>query len=104
MGMAIGGWRRYAGYEGFDLTSYERGLLDISIAPRPVFPEQRGEKISANNSFWTTWAQVSGTGTIPFETFARSYGWTDEQLKDFGTQKAADILNQQEDVIPTEGL
>jgi hypothetical protein len=41
MGVAIGGWRGYDGYEGFDLDSYERGDLDHSIGNREVF--QRGE-------------------------------------------------------------
>jgi hypothetical protein len=104
MGIAIGGMRGYAGFEGFDLGSYQRGDLDISIASRPVFSEQKAEKIANNNSFWTTWAGVSASGSVPFEAFARSYGWTDEQLKEFGTQKAADTLLQQEDVIPTETL
>lgn len=104
MGLAIGGMRGYKGFEGFDLSSYERGDLDISIAQRPVFPEQKSEKTMTNNAFWQTWAAVSGTGSIPFESFARSYGWTDEQLAEFGTQKMADIQLQQEDVLPSENL
>jgi hypothetical protein len=104
MGIAIGGYRGYSGFEGFDLQSYGRGDLDISIAARPVFSEQKNDKIANTNSFWQTWAGVSTSGTIPFESFARSYGWSDDQLKEFGTQKAAQILTEQEDVIPTETL
>lgn len=103
MGVAVGGARRYPGFEGFDLQSYKRGLLDISIEERPVFAEQKGEQIAANNSFWQTWAAVSTSG-VSFETFARSYGWTDEQLAEYGTQRAAQILADQEDVIPADGL
>lgn len=102
MGLAIGGMRGYKGFEGFDLQSYKNGQLDISIAARPVFPEQKSEKTTANNAFWQTWAALSASGSIPFEAFARSYGWSDAQLKDFGSQKAADILVQQQDAIPTE--
>lgn len=42
MGVAIGGYRRYAGFEGFGLDSYGRGDLDHRIDPdRPVFPRER---------------------------------------------------------------
>lgn len=102
MGIAIGGYRGYTGFDGFDLQSYERGLLDISIAARPVFSEQKVDKINQTNSFWQTWASVSTSGAIPFEAFARSYGWTDEQLTTFGTQRKAQIELEQEDVIPDE--
>lgn len=37
MAVAIGGWRAYRGYEGFDLNSYAAGTLSHSIADRPVF-------------------------------------------------------------------
>jgi hypothetical protein len=104
MGIAIGGEAGYKGFEGFDLQSYERGLLDISIAPRPVFPEIRGEKATATNAFWQTWASVASSGAIPFEAFARSHGWTDEMLTEFGTQRMAQILIDQEDVISDESL
>lgn len=104
MGIAIGGFRGYDGFEGFDLQSYARGLLDISIAARPVFSEQKIDKQNATTAFWTTWAQVSTSGAIPFEAFARSYGWSDEQLAEFGTQKMADIKLQQEDVVSNETL
>lgn len=104
MGIAIGGQRGYDGFDGFDLGSYDRGQLDISIAPRPVFPEQSYQKNAANTAFWQTWAGVSASGSIPFEAFARSYGWTDEQLEEFGTQKAAAIMLEQEDTISSETL
>lgn len=111
MGLAIGGMRSYAGFEGFDLGSYARGDLDISIAARPVFSEQKNEKIANNNSFWTTWSTIAANNAaaspgdvIPFESFARSYGWDDTQLAEIGTQRVAKILADQEDTIPTETL
>ena len=104
MGIAIGGEKGYPGFEGFDLQSYERGLLDISIAPRPVFSEQKIDKINQTNSFWQTWSAVGASGTIPFEAFARSYGWTPEMLAEFGTQRLASIALEQEDVITNETL
>lgn len=48
MALAIGGWRDYEGYDGFDLDSFDAGRLNFSVADRPVFPEsvaQRKEKI-----------------------------------------------------------
>ncbi|OGR31699.1 MAG: hypothetical protein A2139_07595 [Desulfobacca sp. RBG_16_60_12] len=45
-------------------------------------------------------AQVSGASGMPFETLLRSFGWTDEQLTNMGTQKLAAIKLMQEDRIP----
>jgi len=43
--VAIGGFRNYDGYEGFDLDSYGRGDLDHTIDPdRPVFKETPSQK------------------------------------------------------------
>lgn len=43
MAVAIGGFRNYDGFEGFDLDSYGRGDLDHAIDPmRPVFRETPG--------------------------------------------------------------
>jgi len=96
MGIAIGGMRGYPGHDGFDLQSYERGQLDMSIAPRPVFPEQRYETRNAKTSFWQTWAAVANSG-VAFDVYARDYGWSDEQI-------AAYLKSQQDSYIPVEGL
>lgn len=37
MAIAIGGLRGYEGFDDFDLESFDRGDLDHSIGPRPVF-------------------------------------------------------------------
>jgi hypothetical protein len=37
MAIAIGGYAKYDGYQGFDLDSYEAGKLDHSIGERSVF-------------------------------------------------------------------
>ena len=43
--VAIGGFRNYDGYEGFDLDSYGRGDLNHTIDPdRPVFKETPSQK------------------------------------------------------------
>lgn len=34
--LAIGGWRGYEGFSGFDLDSYARGDLDFELAERPI--------------------------------------------------------------------
>lgn len=55
---------------------------------------------------WDTLANVlqSSQGMIPAEAVLRDFGWTDKQLVDYGTQKAAAIKLQQEDTIPGTGL
>ncbi len=51
--------------------------------------------------FWTAAAQAVTAG-VPIETYLRRNGWTDSDLKDFGTQRMAAIQLQQEDAIPTD--
>jgi hypothetical protein len=96
MGIAIGGMRGYPGYEGFDLTSYGAGKLGINIAPRDVFPPDRADFLAEQGMFWQTWASVANTN-VTFETFARSYGWTDAQIEEYEA-------SQQKSFIPAEGL
>jgi hypothetical protein len=96
MSLAIGGMRRYPGYDGFDLQSYKNGQLDLSIAERPVFEEQASEKRAAKAQFWQGWSGVANTN-VTFETYAKSYDWTDEQIAEFEDA-------QQKSYIPAEGL
>ena len=59
MSVAIGGWRAQRGdgrwtertrqrepFANFDLASYERGELDLSIMPRPLLPETPTERMT----------------------------------------------------------
>jgi hypothetical protein len=52
-----------------------------------------------NLAFWQGAVQAVTAG-LPLETYLDRYGWTDEDLKDIGTQKMAEINAKQEDVIP----
>jgi len=96
MGLAIGGWRGYDGYEGFDLTSYSAGKLGISIDERDIFLKDPADELAEKNGFWTTWAAVANSG-VDFVTFAREYGWSEEKL-------AAYEAERQKGFIPAEGM
>lgn len=49
MGVSIGGWRGYAGFEGFNLDSYDKGDLDHYINMRPIVVDElsKFEKVQA---------------------------------------------------------
>jgi len=55
---------------------------------------------------WETAAAVytASGGQIPVEAVLKSFGFTEEEMTEFGTQKLAAITLEQEDVVPTEGL
>lgn len=55
---------------------------------------------------WTTAAQVYGAsnGQIPIEAVLKSFGFTPEEMEEFGTQKMAAIALEQEDVIPQDEM
>jgi hypothetical protein len=96
MGIAIGGEFGYPGYEGFDLRSYSTGELGINIAPRDVFPPTRADVLAEQQIFWQGWAGVANT-EVTFETYARSMGWSDEQIE-------AHYESVQKSYIPAEGM
>jgi hypothetical protein len=91
--IAIGGDAGYPGYEGFDLTSYSKGLLDFSVGPRPVFPESEEQKTARVSAFWDGWSKLDGT-SVPFRAYALSHGWTAAQVDEYeamsGAKKLAD--------------
>lgn len=55
---------------------------------------------------WETAAAVytASNGQIPVEAVLKSFGFTEEEMTEFGTQKAAAIALEQEDNIPETGL
>jgi hypothetical protein len=95
---------KYANLKGFaDIGDFDNGDYEHTFEERDVIAGGPVEKAEQDLLFWQGWASIAG-GEIPFETYARSAGWTDKQLADFGTQKAAAILTAQEDKIPQDGL
>lgn len=49
MALAIGGFRKYAAFRGFDLRSYTENLFDFWMMPRPIIDDElsKGEKVNA---------------------------------------------------------
>ena len=48
MGVAIGGFRRYDGFQGYNLDTFTKGAQDFYIKPRPIIDDELGksEKIT----------------------------------------------------------
>lgn len=106
MAIAIGGFRGYEGFEGYNLDSYKAGKLAHSVADRPVFPIDEATRIANETTIWTTAATVArdSQGQIPVEAVLLALGKKEEDLKDLPTQRMAAIRLQQEDTIPRDGL
>lgn len=79
MAVAIGGWRGYAGYDGFDLGSYERGDLEHKIGDRPVFKSSFVDDIEQATALWGA-AEIAGKAGVGLEAFLREIGWDDERI------------------------
>jgi len=79
MAIAIGGWRGYEEYSGFNLDSYTAGDLDHSIADRSVFEEDPLDKTEIDIAFWQAGEQAVKAG-IPLEAYLREAGWDSERI------------------------
>jgi len=108
MAVAISGFRANSGAWGplnrqqskftpFDLDSYTRGDLDMTIMPRPLLVPTRGEIAEENRRFWQGVEQAAQAG-VPAEFVLREAGYTDDQFKQIETLKNAKILAQQAQV------
>ncbi|HMN12576.1 MAG TPA: hypothetical protein PKD55_09660 [Bellilinea sp.] len=81
MAIAIAGWRGYPGFEGYDLTSYDRGELDHEIdGERPVFQADPADDAEAETAFWTAASAAVNAGAT-LEGYLRSNGWDDERIQ-----------------------
>ncbi|MBN1815377.1 MAG: hypothetical protein JXA14_26330 [Anaerolineae bacterium] len=80
MAVAIGGFRGYEGFQGFDLDSYGAGDLDHSIGQRPVFAENEIERIEGEKTFWEA-AKVAGEAGVPLSAFLDLQGWPDDKIE-----------------------
>ncbi|KPL72269.1 hypothetical protein ADN00_15750 [Ornatilinea apprima] len=79
MAVAIGGFRHYDGFEGFDLESYDKGDLDHSIADRPVFQEDKADELELEQTFWNVAKSAKSNG-MPLPLFLERHGWSDEDI------------------------
>lgn len=79
MAVAIGGWRGYAGYEGFSLASYAAGALDHRIGDRPVFSVDAMQRLEEDEKFWTV-AKLAVDAGEPLAVFLEDQGWTEAQI------------------------
>lgn len=80
MAVAIAGLRKYQGFEGFDLDSYNDGTLDHSIGHRPVFDNDPMDKLEEEKLFWEN-AKLSKDAGVPLPVYLKKQGWTDEEIK-----------------------
>jgi hypothetical protein len=82
MAVAIGGYRGYEGFKGYDLDSYAAGKLDHSIDPnRPVYEKDPLDDLEVETELWTS-AKAAKDAGVPLLVFLRRQGWTDKQIAD----------------------
>lgn len=79
MAIAIGGWRGYDGYEGFNLDSYKNGDLDHSIGERPIFKSTMLQDIELSLALWSA-AEKAGAAGAGLEVFLKEIGWDDKRI------------------------
>jgi hypothetical protein len=79
MAVAIGGFRGYVGFDGFDLDSYGAGMLDHQIADRPVFSKDPLDDLETEEKFWTVTKAALDNG-IPITFHLEEHGWTPERI------------------------
>lgn len=79
MGLAIGGWRGYNGYEGFDLNSYAQGNLEHHIGARAVFEEDPLDAIEISAAFWGAAKAARETG-ISLVSYLKDAGWSKDRI------------------------
>lgn len=81
MAIAIGGFRGYEGFAGFDLESYGLGNLEHIIDPtRPVYDPDPLDKIEIDTAFFTTAGAAEDAG-IPLDLYLAQAGWSEENIR-----------------------
>ena len=105
MCIAIGGWRGYEGFDGYDLASYKAGKMDFSVKERPVFPKSEEQEDAEKAAFWATvgTAIQSSQGMLTFEMIAKDFGWSDEKIAEY-TQKRMPVVIDSAPIDPITGM
>ena len=89
MALAIGGFRGYRDFEGFDLDSFTAGKLDHAIGHRAVFEVDPLDSIEEDNAFWTA-AGLAVKAGVPITLYLERNGWSAEELAALAKAKAAE--------------
>jgi hypothetical protein len=79
MAVAIGGWRGYEGYAGFNLDSYGQGNLQHHIGQRAVFARTRADELEEQAQFWGA-ARTATESGMPLPLWLKKQGWSDEDV------------------------
>jgi hypothetical protein len=81
MAVAIGGWRGYEEFAGFDLDSYGKGLLDHSIDKRAVFAQDPMDDTEIEEAEWRAVNEAVRAG-VPLEFYLQEEkGWDEEKIR-----------------------
>ncbi len=94
MAVAIGGWRGYPQYAGFDLDSYQAGGLDHAIGKRPVFSSDPMDDIEEQAAFWTA-AESAGRAGLPLAIYLARAGWSPADIAQVKAAKQAEAQEQE---------
>lgn len=87
MGVAIGGFRGYEGYQGFGLDSYTAGTLDHQVAPRPVFAIDPIDELGQQQQFWIVAGLAEKEG-MPIDMYLADAGWDQQRIDRVLAEKA----------------
>lgn len=115
MAVAIAGFRANSGAWGvlnsqqqkftpFNLDSFKKGDLDMTIMPRPLLIPTRSEIADENKFFWQG-VEFAAQAGIPAEFVLREAGYSDDKITQINTLKNQQLQQQQmaamADTIPT---
>lgn len=82
MAIAIAGDRKVdPAFNGFDLTSYDKGDLNHIIGNRPVFEKTVWDEMEMNQAFWEAAEIAVNKVGVPLESYLESQGWEPEQVR-----------------------
>jgi hypothetical protein len=82
MAIAIAGDRKVdPAFQGFDMSSYDKGDLDHIIGNRPVFEKTTWDEIEMNKAFWDAAEIAVSKVGVPLPAYLESQGWTPEQIR-----------------------
>jgi hypothetical protein len=79
MAIAIGGFRKYKGYEGFNLDSFKAGKLDHSIGARPVFGRDPLDDLDLEAKLWEV-AKQAKDADIPIDIYLERQNWEQKYI------------------------